>query len=107
VHRFGGRDGVHARMWFEQGKGTGYVPVRESLTPAVLRAHLDGAITVGTYLVRHDNAVNIAVLDLDATRAALDHARGDADRSRDLRDALHTEGLRLRDALRATGFDPV
>lgn len=44
--------------------GRGYTPVRESVTSAVLRKHLDGVHTVGTYVVRGDQARTL-VFDLD------------------------------------------
>lgn len=106
-HRFAGREGVHARMWHDRGRGTGYAPVREPLTPAVWRAHLEGTLTAGVYLVRHDQTTGFAVVDLDATRPALEAVRGDAPTTRALQAEIAAEGLRLRDALRAAGLDPL
>lgn len=102
LDRFRGREGVHARMWLDPDGGVGWGPVHQPFTPAVWRAHLDGAVTAGVYLVRADDHTSLLCFDLDL---APDHRAGDA-RVRaeaDLRDV----SVRLRDALRAHGLDPV
>lgn len=106
-HLFGGREGVHARMFRSSTRQIGYTPVHRPLTPELVRAHLQGSITVGSYLVRSDDTVTCVVFDVDATRRALDHAEGDAVRTRDLRRVLHTEGLRMLQQLQALGLDPL
>ena len=105
VARFVGREGVHARMWHDPGRGIGYSPLRQPFTVDLARAHLSGAITVGIYLVRVDDSAGQIVLDLDATAEALSRAEGDAARTRALRAELASEGLRLRQELLALGLD--
>ena len=107
AHVFAGRSGVHARMWHDPRRGTGYSPVRQGLSPDLVRAHLDGSLTLGTYLLEADGSTGLLVLDLDATKAALDHARGHADRVRSLAGAIHDEGLRMYRACRELGLDPL
>ena len=104
---FAGRQGVHARMWHDPRRGTGYSPVHEPLSAAVARAHLEGRLTAGAYLVRVGDRTGHLVLDLDVDSAALDRAAGDAEGTRALRERVHAEGLRLRDALRGLGLDPL
>lgn len=50
----------------QQEGGKGYFPVYEPLTPSVLRRHLDGELTVGTYVVWGENAQTL-VFDVDTT----------------------------------------
>jgi hypothetical protein len=107
AYLFAGREGVHARMWHDRQRGTGYSPVSEPLSPAVVRAHLHGSITAGVYLLRSDGTAGQLVLDLDARKAALERAEGDSGRSRALRARIDAEGLRLYRAVRALGFDPL
>lgn len=49
----------------QKNDGT-YYPVREPITPQVLRRHLNGEITVGTYLVRPPDQARTLVLDFDS-----------------------------------------
>ncbi len=49
-----------------QHKDGSWHPVREPLTPAVLRAHRKGDITVGTYIVAPPDQARTLVLDIDA-----------------------------------------
>lgn len=104
VHRFAGREDVHARMWRE-GDEVGWGPVHQPLTPDLVRAHLDGATTLGTYLVRLDGTVGFLVLDLDASKAALHRVLGDAAATADLRRRTALAGGRLVEALRGRGLD--
>ncbi|GMV43327.1 MAG: hypothetical protein AMXMBFR64_50430 [Myxococcales bacterium] len=104
VHLFGGREDVYARMWSDPRKGVGYSPIERPLTPDVVRAHLAGSATVGSYVVRLDGTVTFLVVDLDITRRAVERARGDRDETRRLRRLVHTEGLRLRSALEERGL---
>ncbi len=60
LQRFVGNPNAYA---LQQPDGT-YRPVREPLTAAVLRRHLDGDITVGTYVLHGDRARTL-VLDVD------------------------------------------
>lgn len=39
---FAGQEGVYARQWAKTGGETGYTPVHEPLTPAVIRQHFSG-----------------------------------------------------------------
>jgi len=107
VHLFAGREDVHARMWHERSRGTGYSPVRQPFTPEIARAHIEGGLTAGVYLLRADSTVTLCVFDLDATPRALELAHGDATRARSLRREIHEEGLHLLAALRERGLDPL
>ncbi len=98
VHLFAGREGVHARQWFDPQRGRGgYAPVRTPLTPAIVADHLAGKVTVGSYLVRVDDTCTFFVLDLDITKRALEGARRDAA----ARDALRTTVAATAHDLRA------
>ncbi|MCY2967859.1 MAG: CRISPR-associated primase-polymerase type A1, partial [Planctomycetota bacterium] len=104
---FAGREDVHARQWARQGGETGYSPVHEPLTPAVIRSHLQGNHTVGVYVLRLDATATFFALDLDLDKQALQKARGNPEYAQQLRDALRAEGLRLLVALRELGFQPL
>lgn len=95
---FRGRDDVHAVQWVRAGQ-VGYAPARRPLELSDLDGHLAGQTTLGIYLVRADQSCGLICLDLDITRPALDHAHGDLERTRELREAVDHEGLRLRRAL--------
>ncbi len=97
---FGGREDVHARQWAKPSGETGYTPVREPLTPAVVRNHLLGTFTVGTYPIRLDGTSTFFVLDLDITRSSLERAVSESALARQLRESMRTEGVRLLNALR-------
>jgi hypothetical protein len=107
LDRFEGREGVHARMWHDPKRGTGYSPVRAPLTPALLKAHLDGTITLGVYVVRHDQTVGFVVFDVDAGRAALEAALGDPDQLATLRASVQQVTDRLHEVLRTLDLDPI
>lgn len=49
-----------------QHKDGAWTPVREKLTPGVIRRHMRGDITVGTYVVNPPDQARTLVLDLDA-----------------------------------------
>lgn len=63
---FAGRRDLYSRQWHDERRGrSGYRPVREPLTESVARAHLEGRLTLGQYLLFNDDSVSFAVLDLD------------------------------------------
>ncbi len=105
---FAGREDVHARQWADPRQGrTGYTPVHEPLTPAVIRNHLLGTYTVGVYPIRLDGTATWFALDLDITRKALDHARRDRSVAQALRQSLRELGPWLLSVLRTFGFAPL
>lgn len=107
LHMSSGREGVHARMWFDQRRGTGYSPVEQPLTVALLRAHLGGSVTLGVYPVRLDHTVNFFAFDIDVTKKAIERARGDREETRRVRRLLREAATDMRDALRGFGLDPL
>lgn len=74
THLFSGREGVYARQWANPQGETGYSPIHEPFTPQVVRGHLLGRHTVGNYVLRVDNTVNFAAIDLDLPRDFLTRA---------------------------------
>ncbi|MCK6508151.1 hypothetical protein L6R53_33095, partial [Myxococcota bacterium] len=110
VDQFGGRAGVHARQWLRgagQRAEVGWSPVHTPLVPDLVQAHLDGGLTLGSYLVRHGDRCAQLVLDVDASPEALERAWGHPERARALREELHRAGLLLRDHLRERGLHPL
>lgn len=101
---FAGREDVHARQWAQPGGETGYSPVKEPLTPAVVRNHLLGTYTVGVYPIRLDGTCTFFAVDLDVDRAALEQARSQPALARQLRADLRAEGLRLLRVLQELGL---
>ncbi len=100
LHAFSGREGIHARQWWDPVKGAGgYSPVREPLSFKVARNHLLGATTVGSYVVRLDDTVNFFAFDIDMTKRAIENVKGDPEKARGLREAVVRVYARLRDLL--------
>ena len=107
AERFTGREGVHARMWCDGSGRVGYSPIQAPLDAEVARAHFDGRITAGSYLVRADNRTTHAVIDLDATAPALERAASDKGAADDLREATARTSQALREALESVGLVPL
>lgn len=105
--RFEGRKGVYARMWHHRDRGSGYSPVHAPLDAEAVRAHLQGRVTLGAYLVRADDSAEHGVLDIDATPDALRAASRDRRAANALRDVTHQYSQRLRSVLEAAGLRPM
>lgn len=101
LHLFSGRENIYARQWSAEGGESGYTPVREPLTPAAVRNHLLGNVTLGVYPVRLDSTVTFFALDVDIRKAALARARGSLAEARRVKDAVAAETERLRADLEA------
>jgi hypothetical protein len=67
---FGGNEHVHARQVELRDGRFGYVPVHVSLSCAFLRAHLEGHVTLGCYLLDSSSRSRTLVFDLDAASPA-------------------------------------
>lgn len=66
MHIFRGREDCFARQWVDKATGkSGYVPVREPLTPAAVREHLAGLRTYGIYLLTQSGRTYLGVIDAD------------------------------------------
>ncbi|MDY0171014.1 MAG: CRISPR-associated primase-polymerase type A1, partial [Thermoguttaceae bacterium] len=105
---FAGREDVYARQWHRAKDGqTGYTPVHEPLTPAVVRNHLLGTFTAGVYPIRLDQTATWFAVDMDIRRPVLDQARRDAAYARELRDLTRRKGLELLAAMNELGFEPM
>lgn len=105
---FAGREDVYARQWYRaKDAQTGYTPVHDPLTPAVVRNHLLGTFTAGAYPIRLDQTATWFAVDLDIRRPALDQARRDAAYARELRDLTRRKGLDILAALNELGFEPL
>ncbi len=105
---FAGREDVHARQWCRpQDRKTGYTPVHEPLTPAVVRQHLLGTYTVGVYPIRLDHTALWFVVDLDITRPALEQARAAPPFAQELRRRLQQCSLQVLEHLRQLGLPVV
>jgi hypothetical protein len=102
---FSGREDHHARQWFDERKGGGYNPVPSPLTPDLVRAHLLGTMTLGTYPLRTDGTVRFLALDFDMTKAARGAATGFPDRVLQLRRDVTAAAQRALRGLHAIGLD--
>jgi hypothetical protein len=100
LHRFGGREDVHARQYWDGARG-GYTPMRAPLTPGVLTAHLEGSVTVGVYPIRLDGTAVWCCLDLDVRKEAREVASRDRAVRAAIDGALAAETTRLSAALGA------
>ncbi|HXG59799.1 MAG TPA: CRISPR-associated primase-polymerase type A1 [Planctomycetota bacterium] len=104
---FRGREDVWARQWCDERGRVGYSPVRDPLTPSVIRNHLLGNVTVGVYPIRVDDTVRFFAVDLDLNKSALEAARADPAAARKLREDLQGRGVGLLADLKDIGFEPL
>jgi hypothetical protein len=66
---FKGRTDVFARQWHSKEKNEqGYVPVRQILTEDEIESHISGRETLGIYILKSDNTVNLGVIDIDVKK---------------------------------------
>lgn len=73
---YGGRRDIYAKAWYdERRKRSGYHPVEQPLTADVARAHLQGATTIGQYLLHSDATCSYGVIDLDLSAAVVEGLR--------------------------------
>lgn len=105
---FSGRGDLYARQWFDARRDrSGYWPVREPLSAAVIEQHLLGRVTVGQYVLHPDNTVSFAALDLDPTAAALEELRLENEGEGPLRlEAMREYAARLRSTAAQMGLAP-
>ena len=68
---FSGREDVYARQWQSASGGTGYTPVREPVTPSVIKQHILGNHTLGFYQLRMDNTVSFIAFDVDIPKGLI------------------------------------
>ena len=108
VSLFTGREDTHARQWAHRSSGrSGYSPIAEPLGPAAARAHLDGRMTLGSYLLREDETVTFCVVDLDLHRGAVEAARGDGARVAELARRVARAGDDVVARVRELGLEPL
>ncbi|MBL8897236.1 MAG: hypothetical protein JNM84_06400 [Planctomycetes bacterium] len=101
---FAGREDVHARQWYDPDRGTGYSPVRQPLTPQLVKNHFLGNVSLGVYVLRRDGRCSFLALDFDIEERALREHAADAEALRRLRAALHSECERWRGRLVELGL---
>lgn len=101
---FSGREGVYARQWASPTGESGYTPIREPLTLAVVRNHLLGNHTVGVYLLRVDDTVNFVAFDIDVPKYILSRSISDAALWEKALKGVHRVACRLVDAGAAHGI---
>ena len=105
---FGGREDVYARQWFNPKTGQGgYAPVREPLTPRVLRQHFAGDVTLGVYPIRLDGTCLFCAIDLDLQRSVLAEAQRHRDVAQRVRQELAQATAFVCELCGAVGLRPV
>jgi hypothetical protein len=76
VRFFAGRRDIYAKAWFdEKRRRSGYHPVEQPLTETVARAHLEGRVTIGQYLLFPDCTCSFGVVDLDLSSNEMENLR--------------------------------
>lgn len=68
IKLFSGREGLFAKQWINEYGKIGYSPIHKPLEQEDVLKHINGKHTLGIYLLRMDNTVNFAVLDLDVSK---------------------------------------
>lgn len=71
INLFSGREGVFAKQWINEYGKLGYSPVHKPIETEDVLKHFQGKITIGSYLLRRDNTVKFAVIDLDVNKKSL------------------------------------
>ena len=71
IKLFSGREGVYAKQWIDNTGRIGYSPVYEHISINDIKEHLLGNETLGLYLMRGDNTVKVAVIDIDVSKKML------------------------------------
>ena len=71
INFFQGRENVHARMWLTPNGRVGYSPVKLPITPEIVKKHLTGRYTIGSYQLKLNGTISWAVLDLDVDKRFL------------------------------------
>ncbi len=104
---FSGRENIFARQWAAKDGEAGYSPVEEPLTPAVIKNHLLGSITVGVYPIRIDGTCTFFALDLDISKATLEKAAGKPDIAKSLRGLIRSTVLTLASKFLDIGLVPL
>ncbi len=104
---FSGREGVYARQWVSPSGEAGYSPVREPLTPSVIKSHLLGNRTVGVYQVRIDDTVKFLTFDVDVPRRMVDEFASTPQIWLDHMRILHTHAWRIASVLKEAGLASV
>lgn len=89
---FVGRDDLYARHWQSQNR-VGYVPVRQALGDADLRAHLRGEVILGTYPLHPAGLTNALILDIDGPDTTVEGQQRALEVSRRLVMALYRQGV--------------
>lgn len=92
---FSGRESVHARQWIDPDGKVGYGPVHEPLSERLLRMHVRGEVTLGAYVVRNDNTVLFAAIDIDVRKAVLARCQANGRMSSDLAELVRADALRV------------
>lgn len=73
---FSGREGIYAKQWVDNTGKSGYYPVRNPLRKEDICAHFKGETTLGLYLMRSDNTVKVAVIDIDISKKTMETIQG-------------------------------
>lgn len=94
---FAGREGVYALQWVDEDGRTGYSPIRQPLTLKVVRNHLLGNHTLGVYLLRMDNTVHFAAVDLDLSPVVVKNCAPGTPGWREAYQALESFALQLKE----------
>ncbi len=74
---FTGREGIHAVQWLDASGRSGYRPVMKPCNRQDVINHLAGKQTLGLYLMRADNTVKTAVIDIDAAKEKITSSRAE------------------------------
>jgi len=98
---FTGREGVHARQWVDEGGKSGYYPVTRPICREDIRAHLEGRVTLGLYLVRIDNTVKVGVIDIDISKKTF---REDPDSSTEWQNLVQKDANRVVESFQNVGI---
>ncbi|MCX7771343.1 MAG: CRISPR-associated primase-polymerase type A1 [Proteobacteria bacterium] len=104
IRLFSGREGVFAKQWINEYGQIGYSPIFKPLEQEDVKKHLDGRITLGSYLIRKDNTLKFAVIDFDISKKKLLHEK-ESFKDIDLFKLLLDDAKRILKFLRNLGLN--
>jgi len=101
LNLFSGREGVFAEERIDSMGVRSFRRIDRPLTVSDLREHIEGKRTLGVYLLRVNNTVNFAVIDIDVSRKLM--LTSDREEIEEMLAKAHGDALRILSAASKLG----
>jgi group II intron reverse transcriptase/maturase len=100
---FRGRAGVHAKQWLDEKGRWGFVQVDRGIKSKDVLKHLNGELTLASYLVTEKDTVFFIVFDVDTSKRVILQSGPESLENHRL--SAHQDMLRIKTACRKAGVD--